>query len=241
MSNLKEVKGVRLKQFCRALPSEALSRTAIKLPGDAIKLDLSKTEEVCSPGEILPEQAVGLLVDAALPRTVRVGEVDLDAGHLGEPFVLSHFSPPIVGQGQTLLRVDAVEHGSEASHRRSGSCMIHPWQCDEECASLNQRANGGRITRTLDQIALPMARHDAVFDFRRAHMDAGHVRNGAALICTPSVRSPTLAGLAQAGDQLGTQLTARYGVKRGVAGLVAAPEHRVDRLYSAQYAQVLFR
>ena len=68
-------------------------------------------------------------------------------------------------------------------------------------------------------------------------MDADHVRNGAAPICTPSARSPTLASLAQAGDQLGTQLTARHGVKRGVDGLVADPERRVVRLYVAQYAR----
>ena len=86
-----------------------------------------------------------------------------------------------------------------------------------------------------------MARHDAVFDFRRVHMAADHVRNGAALICTPSARSPTLAALAQAGDQLGTQLTARHGVKRGVAGLVADLEHRVVRLHSAQYARDLLQ
>ena len=72
-------------------------------------------------------------------------------------------------------------------------------------------------------------------------MDADHVRNGAAPICTPSARSPTLAGLAQAGDQLGTQLTARHGVKCGVDGLVADLEHRVVRLHSAQYARDLLR
>ena len=164
---LKKARGVRHKQFCRALPSEALTRTGKKLPGDGTKLDLSETGEVFSLGEILPEQAVGVLVDAALPRTVRVGQVDLDAGHLGGPFGLSHFTPPIVGQGQTPMRIDTVEHGSESSVCRSGSCMIHFCQCDEERASLNQRANSGRIAHSLDQIALPMARHDAVFDFRR--------------------------------------------------------------------------
>ena len=72
-------------------------------------------------------------------------------------------------------------------------------------------------------------------------MAADHVRNGAAPICTPSAQSPTLASLAQAGDQLGTQLTARHGVKRGVAGLVADLERRVVRLHSAQYARDLLR
>ena len=72
-------------------------------------------------------------------------------------------------------------------------------------------------------------------------MDTDHVRNGAAAICTPSARLPTRASLAQAGDQLGTQLTARHGVKRGVDGLVADLERRVVRLHSAQYARDLLR
>lgn len=72
-------------------------------------------------------------------------------------------------------------------------------------------------------------------------MDADHVRNGAAPICIPSARPPTLESLAQAGDQLSTQLTARHGVKRGVAGLVADLERRVVRLDSAQYARILLR
>ena len=82
----KKVKGVRYKQVCRTLPSEALTRTDTKFPGAGIKLDLSETGEVGSLGEILPEQAVGVLVDAALPRAVRVGEVDLDAGHSCQKF-----------------------------------------------------------------------------------------------------------------------------------------------------------
>ena len=86
-----------------------------------------------------------------------------------------------------------------------------------------------------------MARHDAIFDFPQTHMFAAHVRNGAAGICTPSARASTLASLAQAGDQLGTQLTARHGVKRGVDGLVANLQRRVVRLHSAQYARDLLR
>ena len=67
-------------------------------------------------------------------------------------------------------------------------------------------------------------------------MDADHVRNGAAPICTPSARPPTFASLARAGDQLSTQLTAQHGVKRSVDGLVADLERRVVQLHSAHYA-----
>lgn len=66
-----------------------------------------------------------------------------------------------------------------------------------------------------------MARHGAVFDFRRALVDADHLWISAALIRTPSVRLSTRAGLLEARDHLGTRLTGRYGVKNGLAGLLA--------------------
>ena len=172
---------------------------------------------------------------------MRAGKVDVDAGHLREPFGLSYFTTLIVGQRKTLLRVYGVEHGFGSRNCRCGSCGIHFCQCDEDHASLNQRTNGRRIACTVDQIGLPMARHDAIFDFQRAHMDADHVRNGAGAICTPSARSPTLARLAQAGDQRNTQLTVRPGVKRGVAVLVTDLDPRVVRLRLAQCGRDLLR
>ena len=177
-----------------------------------------------------------IVVDAALTRPERVGKAGFDAGHLGEPPRPSHFMPPVIGQGQRPLRGDAVEHGSESSDCRSRSCMIHFCQCDKERGSLNRAADDRRIARILDQSAPPMARHDAVFDFRNAHMNADHVRNSSASICTPSARPPNLASLAQARCQLATQLIARHGVKRGVAGHVADLKRRGVRLHSAQCA-----
>ena len=47
-------------------------------------------------------------------------------------------------------------------------------------------------------------------------MDADHVQNGTAPICTLRAQPPTITSLTQAGNQLGTQLTARHGVKRGL-------------------------
>ena len=64
-----------------------------KLTGAGSALDLSETGEVCSLGQLLPGQAVCVFAVAARPRTVRVGEVDFDAGYPGESFVLSDFTP----------------------------------------------------------------------------------------------------------------------------------------------------
>ena len=88
---------------------------------------------------------------------------------LSNPFVLSLFTPQIVGQGQTPLRVDAVEHSYKVSDCRSGSCRFHFWQCYEERASLNQRRSGRRIACTFDQIALPMD------GMRRSSISAGRI------------------------------------------------------------------
>lgn len=68
------------------------ARMVTKLPGAGIALDLTLNGDVYSLGQLLPEQAVGVFAVAARPRTVRVGERDLDAFHLGEPFALSDFT-----------------------------------------------------------------------------------------------------------------------------------------------------
>ena len=123
MMMLKEVEGLRHEEFGRASEVEALARSCIELPGNGIEFGLSESGKVCALGEILPEQAVGVLVDAALPGAVRIGEVDIAAGHLGEPFVLRHLVSLIVSQGESALRVDTVEDGT-FSHRLPADLVV---------------------------------------------------------------------------------------------------------------------
>jgi hypothetical protein len=44
-----------------------LSRTAVELGGDRVKGDLIELAQVGAPGQVLAEQAVGVLVAATLP------------------------------------------------------------------------------------------------------------------------------------------------------------------------------
>src|SRR5215467_11284172 len=53
--------------------------------------------------EILSQQAVGVLVAAALPRTAWIAEIDLHVGGDGEVLVVSHLLASIPGQGATQL------------------------------------------------------------------------------------------------------------------------------------------
>ncbi len=80
----------REEEFCRCFPSEGFSWSGVDLHGDLVELCLGVKAEVFSFWEVLAEQAVGVFVDAALPRAVGMSEVDLDSCLLFEPLVAGH-------------------------------------------------------------------------------------------------------------------------------------------------------
>ncbi|GEM_PF-2768325 len=46
--------------------------------GDSVQLALGITGQICTLGQILAQQAIGVLVGAALPRRMRIGKEDLE-------------------------------------------------------------------------------------------------------------------------------------------------------------------
>src|SRR3954465_10717499 len=73
------------------LPVEGLSWSSVEFAGDRVEVVLGPGAEVgAGAGEVLAQQAVGVFVAAALPRAVRVAEVDLAVGGQGEDGVLDH-------------------------------------------------------------------------------------------------------------------------------------------------------
>jgi hypothetical protein len=75
-----------------------LSRAAIELGRDGIQGSLVELAQVGALGQVLAEQAVGVLVGAALPGAARVTELDLDTGVNRELQVLGHLLAVIPGQ-----------------------------------------------------------------------------------------------------------------------------------------------
>lgn len=146
--------------------SRPLARPGVKLPGEGIELCLAEHGQIGALGHVLAEQCVGVLVDAALPRAMRIGEVNIDAGDCGKPLMLRHLAPLIVGQGKTPLRVDPVEDGAEAGDGRFNAGMVQPGQGHKQRGSLDQCAAGGRVASALDQITFPMAGNAALIDLR---------------------------------------------------------------------------
>src|SRR5258706_15433909 len=109
MMMLKELEGRWHEEFGGTLPAEALAGAGVELPGDVIEFGLRGRRQIAPLGGILAQQAVGVFVDGALPRAVRIGEIDLYAGGFGKALGLGHFAALIVGQGKSPLRVDALE------------------------------------------------------------------------------------------------------------------------------------
>ena len=81
---LPEIESVRGKQLSRALEAKGLAWPGVQPPGDFIQLLLREHGQVASLGQVLSQQPVGVLVDAALPGAVRVGKIDLHSGRLGQ-------------------------------------------------------------------------------------------------------------------------------------------------------------
>jgi hypothetical protein len=55
--------------------------------------------EIGALGQVLADQAVGVLVGAALPGAVRVAEADVDVQVCAEGMVQAHFPASVIGQG----------------------------------------------------------------------------------------------------------------------------------------------
>lgn len=126
-------------------------------------------------GEVLAQEPVGVLVGAALPRGVRVAEVDGHVQRGADPFVQGEFRSLVPGQavaqefGQVLHLVDdglpdvfgVVPVGQVRQDREPGG-------------ALDERADGAFVAAAGDEIALPVARDRPVLDLRVSLRDHDH-------------------------------------------------------------------
>ena len=240
MVMLKKVKVVRHEQFGGAPEVEAFAWPGIELPGNGVQFGLRELRKIGALWKVLAKKAVGVLVDASLPGAVRIGKVDCDPRDFRKSFVLGHLAPLIVGQGQTLLCVNAVQDGAKSGCCSIGGSVFHLGQCHKERGSFDQRADGRRIASALDQVPFPVTGNDSLINFRGAQVNTGHVGDRAATVFTPGTRTAALTCLAKTGNQLSAQRPAWHGVERCVDGFVANLKGRFVRVHPAQYACDLF-
>src|ERR1700674_1872185 len=129
--------------FGGSLPTQGLAWPAIELCGDEVEVVRPMHTEVGALGEVLAEQAVGVLVGASLPRACRVAEVNLYAGRHLDLKVVAHLVALVPGQGlpdELGPFLSRRDHGLLDLERpvSVGQVQKH----DEASRSLDQRADG---------------------------------------------------------------------------------------------------
>src|SRR5271170_4073712 len=130
--------------------------------------------EVGSLWEVLAQQAVGILISAALPWAVRVAEVDLQPSVNPQAHMLRHLCALIPGEGSSHLLGQGDDGARNSLADRycpmtgKGGPILDPsdfavgcqaWQMQQErepCRSLYQSADR-RAAQAENEISLPVA------------------------------------------------------------------------------------
>src|SRR5262245_6824303 len=86
-----------IERLGRGTPAQRLARPGVERVGDGGEGVGAMDAEIRALREVLAEQAVGVLIGATLPGTMRVAEVDRDPGVDPQPGMLRHLDPLIPG------------------------------------------------------------------------------------------------------------------------------------------------
>ena len=203
----------------------AFAGSVVELVDGGLELGVGDGGEVGAFGEVLAQQTVGVLVAAALPGGVGVGEVDLDTGGDGEAGVAGHLLAAVPGQG--LHRPPGPgQRGGQARQRSLRGGLVGQVERGEVAAGAFDHGadRGGGAGRADDQVAFVVARDQPALDL------AGRSPIGTAPTIWPRVSRPCGCCAAAArsarcavGPQLAAQLPAGLDVDRPVDRLVADP------------------
>lgn len=202
------------------LVSEHDARSAVELMGDGAKVLCGVDGEVGALGKVLPQQAIHVLVGAALPRRVRVAEVDPEAGEGLDVLVECEFAPLVPGEGPLHLGWDVRglcdQRVADLRGLPTGGQVD---QMDVASGAFDQGADRGALSAADDQVAFPVPGSSAVVDLDGALVDQRHIldlvqgRHSATLLLTSG----------SAGTELGDATAEEAGEQGPVDRLRACP------------------
>ena len=207
---------------------QAFSGARVEAMGDGVQRALRVARQVRALRQVLAQQSVRVLIGAALPGAVRIGEDDLARKPLGQRLVFSPLFPAIIRQGVPQPRRHMPEFLGEALAGTRGICPVHRGQEHQAGGPRHQGADRRAIASALDPVAFPVAGHRAGRDLGRTLIYRRHVGNLAASIGSSRPRAAGRARLTQRRQQFAAQ---------GSAGQHLAPH--IDRLGRELFAHVV--
>src|SRR5215470_729115 len=107
------------------------------------------------------QQAVGVLVAAALPRTAWIAEIDLHVGGDGEVLVVSHLLASIPGQGATQLLGQFAHVFTERGYYGRRVLARDFEKHHKARMALDQRRDVG-VVCSAEKVSFPVAWHGAI-------------------------------------------------------------------------------
>src|SRR5712664_3885841 len=88
-----------VKSLCWRLELQGLPWPFVELTRHFVQMSLRVHREVGSLRKVLSQQTIGVLIGTALPRTLRIAEVDVDVGRQGKSSMVGKFFAAVPGQG----------------------------------------------------------------------------------------------------------------------------------------------
>jgi len=162
---------------------------------------LGVRREIRTLGQVLAQQAIGILVGPTLPGAVRIGKGDLDRETVRQPLMFRHLFAPIVGQPFPQRDGHMSELLGEAPVRTGGIRAVHAGQQHQPRGPFHQGAHRRAIASAFQQVAFPVARHGPGGNIGRPFGDRGHIGKLAPTVSASRPWATGLASLPQGGQQ----------------------------------------
>src|SRR3954451_2300434 len=86
-----------IKSLCWRFKLQGLAGSLFYLTSHFVQMGLRMHRQVGALWKVLPQQAIRILVRAALPRTLRITKIDVDFGRQRKATVLRKFLAPVPG------------------------------------------------------------------------------------------------------------------------------------------------
>ena len=184
--------------------AEGPSWSPVQTALDREEILFTQGRQISPLGHVLAKQTVSVLVRSALPRRVRVTEVDGHARRHADRAVSCHLRSLVPShRSHELGRQRRNRLAHRGLDRGCGVIVREVQEQHEASGSLHQSTDGTAAAGAHDEVSFPMAGNRAVVDFGRTFRDHHHVGNPA-LSIDSSLGAALCASQAQVAGEFAT-------------------------------------
>ena len=219
--------------FVRSAEAMAFARAMVEVGSDARAEALGEVTERSTLGEVLSDEAVGVLVGAAFPGVMGSGEEDGGVESMLDGFVAVKLDSVVEGEGVHGMGL-VGEECNQASGGKVGGGPGHRADADQAALALDDGGDAGRAL-PVNRVAFPVADPAPLCDDGRALWEHPLAREPSSTVVLPIAFAAPLLGAPQVGP-------------KDAAALFILPDPQVDRFVAhhgqpeaAQSAHDLFR